>query len=112
MITVKFSENKEAKTISLKVTGHAGQAESGNDIICASASILLYTVAQYATFAYQKHHLKKKPMVTLDVGNAEVIITPKAEHYGEALHTYFVAQIGYTLLARNYPQFVELIPFE
>ena len=87
MITVKFSENKESKTISLKVTGHAGQAENGKDIICAS-------------------------MVTLDVGNAEVIITPKTEHYGEALHTYFVAQIGYTLLAKNYPQFVELTSFE
>lgn len=112
MIKIKFTENKESKTIGLKVTGHAGQAENGKDIICASASILLYTIAQYATFAYERHYLKKKPMVTLDDGDAEVIITPKTEHYGEALHTFFVAQIGYTLLARNYPQFVELIPFE
>lgn len=112
MVKVIFNEDKESKTIRLNVTGHAGQAESGKDIICASASILLYTVAQYAMFAYEKHHLKKKPMVALDDGNAEVIITPKTEYYGEALHTFFVAQIGYTLLARNYPQFVELTPFE
>ena len=39
-------------------------------------------------------------------------ITPKTDHYGEALHTFFVAQIGYTLLARNYPQYVELTSFE
>lgn len=112
MVTVKFTEDKEAKTISLKVTGHAGQAESGKDIVCASASILLYTVAQYAMFAYEKHHLKKKPLVSLGDGDAEVIITPKSDHYGEALHTFFVAQIGYTLLARNYPQYVELTSFE
>ena len=112
MIKVTFTENKEAKTIGIKVEGHAGQAENGKDVICASASILLYTVAQYSMFAYQRHKLKKKPLVNLEEGNAEVIVTPKSEYYGEALHTFFVAQIGYTLLTKNYPQFVELISFE
>ena len=36
---------------------------------------------------------------------------PKEDHYGEALYTFFVAQVGYSLLAKNYPQAVALSMF-
>jgi uncharacterized protein YsxB (DUF464 family) len=52
MITISISENKDAKAITLKVKGHANHDEKGKDIVCASASILTYTIAQYVTFMY------------------------------------------------------------
>lgn len=108
MIKIKLSESKAKGSLSLKLKGHAGQAPLGEDIVCASASILAYTVAQMVTDISSKGGLKKPPTIKLEKGDAVVTCYPKDETYAELLHTYFVAQVGYNLLAHNYPQFVEL----
>ena len=112
MITISISENKDAKAITLKVKGHANHDEKGKDIVCASASILTYTIAQYVTFMYEQHQLKKKPTINLAEGDTEITVKPKAEFYGEALHLFFVQSVGYSLLAHNYPQCVDYKGFE
>ncbi len=43
MINVVFKFNADGLIESMSIEGHAFFAESGNDIICASASTLLYT---------------------------------------------------------------------
>ena len=111
MIKIKLSESKVNGSLSLKVEGHAGQAPEGHDIICASASILIYTVAQMVTDINSKGGLKKPPTIKLEKGDAVVTCHPKEETYAELLHTYFVAQVGYHLLAQHYPQYLELIMF-
>lgn len=111
MIRAEFFTNKESGSITLKVTGHAGQAKKGEDIVCASASILAYTVAQAIQFMYEEGDLQKQPYIKLDDGNTTIIAKPKAGSYTEALHTFFVAQVGYHLLAHNYPQYVALSSF-
>ena len=42
MVKAEFFTNKESGTITMKLSGHAGQAEHGNDIVCAAASILAF----------------------------------------------------------------------
>lgn len=112
MISVKFEKNESTKTLRLKVKGHAGQAEAGKDIVCASASILAYTVAQIVTFMEEQGKLTKKPVIKIKDGDALITCQVKTdEDYAEALHAYFVARVGYTLLAHNYPQYVELNEF-
>ena len=111
MIKAQFSIDKHSDSIILKLSGHAGAAKEGEDIICASASILAYTVAQMAQFMYEKKELRKKPTIKMEKGDAEIVIKPKKAMYAEALHTFFVAQVGFTLLAHNYPQYVELEMF-
>ena len=108
MINVKFTQSEVTGSISLKVKGHAQQAPEGHDIVCASATILAYTVAQMVTDTYQKGGLKKPPKIKIEKGNVVVTCHPKNDTYADLLHTYFVAQVGYHLLAHNYPQFVEL----
>ena len=95
----------------MKLTGHAGQAKKGEDIVCASASILAYTVAQAIQFMYEQGELQKKPRIKLTEGDSVIVAKPKPESYAEALHTFFVAQVGYHLLAHNYPQYVALSSF-
>ncbi len=111
MVRVEFFTNKESGSITLKVTGHAGQAKKGEDIVCASVSILAYTVAQAIQFMFEEGDLQKKPLIRLEEGNTTIVARPKAESYTEALHTFFVAQVGYYLLAQNYPQYVALSSF-
>ena len=111
MVQAEFFTNKESGSITLKLTGHAGQAEHGSDIVCSAASILAYTVAQTLQFQYEEGGLKKKPHLKLEPGNTVIVAKPKPERYEEALHTFFVAQVGYSLLAKTYPQYVSLSSF-
>ena len=111
MVKAEFFTNKESGSITLKLSGHAGQAEHGQDIVCSAASILAYTVAQALQFQYEDDGLKKKPHLKLEPGDTVIVAKPKPERYEEALHTFFVAQVGYSLLARTYPQYVSLSSF-
>ena len=110
MITVSIFRDKKSKTLILKLSGHAGAAEAGHDIICASATILAYTVAQEAKNMEKRHQLSKPPFIKMEEGDIEITVHPKNDAaHADALHTFYVAEVGYSLLAYNYPQFVELL---
>lgn len=111
MITAEFFINKDAGSITLKLSGHAGAGERGNDIVCAAASILTYTVAQALQFMYEEGGLRKKPHISLNSGDSVIVAKPRDNTYAEALHIFFVAQVGYHLLAHHYPQYVTLSSF-
>lgn len=107
MITVNMDINEEKKTLSLTLSGHAGQAAAGYDIICASATILAYTVAQVIKLMQKDKLLAKKPVIRLKEGDIEISCRcDSKENYASAFHTYFTAQVGYSLLAHNYPQYI------
>jgi uncharacterized protein YsxB (DUF464 family) len=92
----------------MTINGHADTAPKGEDLICAAATMLAYTVAQAVQFMYENDQLKIKPKVYFDDGKAIVIATPTEDAYAEALHTFWVAQCGAHVLAHNYPQNVKL----
>lgn len=108
MIKVHFERQKEIDTIILKVEGHAGFDDKGHDIVCSAASILTYTIAQYLEYAHKRGWLQKAPRITINEGDALIVAKPKEEYMGEVLNAFFVAEVGYHLIAQNYPQFVEL----
>lgn len=111
MIRASFEEKQDESVIRLRLQGHAGQAKDGCDVVCAAASILAYTAAQTALYLYADGKLRGKPEIRLEKGDSLISMRPKEEHYGEALYTFFVAQVGYSLLAKNYPQAVALSMF-
>jgi uncharacterized protein YsxB (DUF464 family) len=108
MTKVTFTEN--GKILSLRVEGHAGYAEHGTDIVCASASILAYTVAKIVSDALSKGWLKIPPIIEMDSGLMRIVCEPIEEQHSEIRHTYMVAREGYALLEQNYPQYVRLMP--
>ena len=110
MITVTFSTNRDKREASLCIKGHAGQAKIGQDIVCASASILAYTVAQIIKAMDSHKDLEETPTISLEHGDGIVSCRAKDDYlYSEVLHTFFVVQTGYALLAHNYPQYVQII---
>lgn len=108
MIQIKFSKSENGKTIILEVKGHAGQAPIGQDIVCASVSILAYTVAQAVLNMGEQGKLKKKPHIRLDSGDAVITCQPTRNNFSEALHTFSLAEVGYTLLSDKYPEYVSV----
>lgn len=86
----------------VEVKGHAQSGEIGHDLVCASASILIYTLASFAkntSKAKQSHKLVMK----LDNGNAEVSCKAKRPYKGAITLVFDSICAGFELLARNYP---------
>lgn len=112
MIKAKFSRDDDALRCTLSVEGHAGFAERGEDIICASASILLYTIAQLVKAMEEHGDFAEEPIVDITDGKATVsCICKNKDDYAEVVYAYFVVQTGYSLLEQTYPQYVELTMF-
>ena len=109
MINVKFRMHDATRYLRLTVEGHAGSGDHGHDLVCASASILAFTVAQIVKNMEQSGNLDGMPCVELNEGNACILVRCKNNaSYAEAKHTFSVAETGYSLLAHNYPQYVEV----
>ena len=106
---LKVTIATEGKKLSLRLEGHAGYAEVGKDIVCASASILAYTVAQIVDIKAHGGCLKEPAVIRLKSGDTEVACVPKDGAYDALWDAYDFARLGYFLLAHNYPQYVELI---
>ena len=97
MIKVAFTE--EGNKLSLRLEGHAGYAEHGKDIVCASASILACTLASFVSDVENS---------TIDLTSGDTTI--ECETSDEAVvNAYLYAKRGYELLAFHYPQYVRLI---
>ena len=111
MIKVSFGQRKDIGTIIMKVEGHAGLNKEGHDVICSAASILTYTIAQYLQYVHERGGLQKKPRINMNSGDALIVAKPTEEFEAEVLNAFFVAEVGFSLLAHNYPQYVELKMF-
>ena len=108
MIKVKVRTHDATRYLRLTVEGHAGSDTKGHDLVCASASILAYTLAQVVIAMEQHGDLEGSPCVNVGEGEATIILRCKNEDvYAEARHTMFVIQTGYQLLAHNFPQYVQ-----
>lgn len=100
MITVKLGR------YSVEMEGHAGQNARGKDIVCASASMLAYTLAQMVLNMEQQGKLKDAPTVDIGSGKACITCKPKRKYKVEAEQVYLVISTGYKLLSHNHPQYV------
>ena len=111
MLVAHFKSKKLGKYLILEVKGHAGADDIGKDLVCASASMLAYTLAQCSIDMYNDGKLLKKPTIKFKDGFAAIVCKPTKEAYAECLHCFHVAQVGFNLLQQNYQENVRLIPF-
>lgn len=100
MIEITF----KPKTMTVKVTGHAGQAEKGQDIVCSAVSILFYTLAQAVLIS--RDALEDEPLIITDDGDGLVSCKPKKEYEGTIQRTYWTILTGFDLLADEYKDYV------
>lgn len=112
MIKAVFKVNEDSGEISLTVKGHAGAAGVGYDIVCASATMLAYTIAQYISTMSEVGRLDGEPVIKMDEGDIVVSCIPKEEFFEDAFRAYVVVLGGYMLLAKHYKKNVRCKPFE
>lgn len=105
---LKITLLTEGKKLSLRLEGHAEYAEHGKDIVCAAASILANIVAHDVDLLNRFNAYKEPAVIRLESGDAEITCVPTdvSRHIRD---TYYFAGKGFSLLAHNYPQYVEFI---
>lgn len=84
------------------VKGHAHSGETGHDLVCASASILAYTLAANVTSAKANGYLRSGP-VKLEVGDAEIRCMPRSRYKATMMLIFDAICAGFELLAKQYP---------
>lgn len=108
MIAIRFYTKPGRGTLHMTIRGHAGAGNKGEDLVCAGASMLAYTLAQAVEFLWHSGKLKRKPKLNLSEGDSAIICCPTEDAYAETLMAYWVIQCGAHVLARNYPENVRL----
>lgn len=112
MIHVKFFRNTQEGSVQMEMQGHALTAPKGEDLVCAAATTVAYTLAQAVQFLYEQDRLLEKPVIQLVDGYAHILVYPRKCAVAETLMTFWVAQAGAYVLERNYPQAVSLMAME
>ena len=92
----------------LSMTGHAGAAPKGQDIVCAAATMLMYTAAQAAMDMGSRGELQRPPSVKLDDGNACAAFRPKEEAMEKGRLVLDVIRRGLEVLGKRYPENVAI----
>ena len=98
MITVTYSPKKRQ----IRMKGHANYAEHGEDIICASASTLFYTLCQ--SLLSMKDSLAGEPKMEMTKGRACVSCIPTSGHEGTVDVIFWTVLNGFHMLAQQYPE--------
>ena len=90
----------------LTVTGHAGSAEPGEDLVCASASMLAYTLAANVANMADSGQVRQ-PIIKTDAGDAEISCNPRHNLKASVTLIFDSVCVGFELLAHDYPEFVK-----
>ena len=89
----------------LTVTGHAGAAESGHDLVCASASILAYTLAANVANMADNGQVRQ-PIIKVSEGDTEISCNPRHNLKASVTLVFDSVCVGFQLLAHNHPEYI------
>lgn len=105
MIEVKFTEKKNE----IQMSGHANYDVPGQDIVCAAASILAYSLAQTIKNLEAQGCLAEKPTLQLDKNETKIKCKAKPEYRANVQMAFYVAVTGFDLLSHNYKKNINFL---
>lgn len=95
----------------LRVTGHAGAAPRGEDLVCAAVTMLARTFAENAK-QMDKAGIVSGVHIELEEGNAHVWCRPAKKYRAVAASVLQAICIGFEILEREYPEYVKFRAIE
>lgn len=102
MIVVEFSEPEGSK-VRLKVSGHSGTAQKGEDIVCSAISTLVQTLAGGI-----QNNLSGSVRGKLLPGDCDLEIVVKNENAQALKLVCDVFRFGFQKVFESYPEHVKL----
>ena len=105
MTTVTFLRDARG-LCGIRVSGHAGYAPAGEDIVCAAASVLITTCANaLESVAGIRPDVSQKPvMIQVSLPDG---LSPAGEH--DARVILRTAEQGFLDIAAQYPSYLQII---
>lgn len=91
----------DPRNLAFRLDGHAGYAPEGQDIVCASASMLAAMM-----FEYVLRHTGDSDLGTCEMtsGHAELDVCPeRTDVLAACINVFEAAKCGFELLAKHYP---------
>ena len=82
--------------------GHANSAEKGCDLVCAAASVLIYTAAENVISLKEKG-ITRRVSLKLNEGDSEIVCIPKTQYEAGTDIILTAVCVGFDLLAKQYP---------
>jgi uncharacterized protein YsxB (DUF464 family) len=101
MIKVIYDRDKNR----VSIEGHAESGEKGHDLVCASVSILAYTLASFVQNMKEAKQVYN-PKTDLREGDALICCEPPSKYKNSVTLVFDSICGGFELLARNYPEYV------
>ena len=86
----------------VSVTGHAKSGEAGHDLVCASASILVYTLASFVENLKDAGQVYN-PTAKLKEGDALIYCDAPNKYKRPITLVFDSICAGFEILARDYP---------
>lgn len=86
----------------VEVVGHAKSGEAGHDLVCASASILVHTLASFVENMKEARQAYN-PKIDLREGDAMISCEPPSRYKGAVTLVFDSICGGFELLAKDYP---------
>ena len=108
MTKVKFSTDLSAGTITMTLDGHAE-----HENVCAAISAVAFACGSCIEYMFYEDKLIEEPTLEADTpGHMEIKCKPKSEYFGEALHVYFVCQVGMHCIESEHSSDIQLHLFD
>lgn len=98
MIQVTYHRDRNQ----VRITGHAQSGEVGHDLVCASASILAYTLASFVQNLKESKQVDNHK-ISLSEGDALIRCTAPRRYKDSITLVFDSICGGFEILARNYP---------
>lgn len=97
---IKVVYNRTIPSVTME--GHAGSGEKGHDLVCASASILAYTLASLIDMMDDEQIHGKT--VELNDGDATISCEPTEDYIPLVRVRFDTICAGFDILAQSYPE--------
>lgn len=91
----------------MTMEGHAESAEPGQDLVCASASILAYTLAANVMQLTKNGDARVAPVVNMAEGKTEIHFKPHSKYRSVVTMIFDSICAGFALLAHNHPAYIK-----
>jgi uncharacterized protein YsxB (DUF464 family) len=97
---IKVTYHRDLNRVTM--VGHAQSGEEGHDLVCASASILIYTLASFVENMKEARQVYN-PTAELKEGDALISCDAPNKYKGSITLVFDAICGGFELLARDYP---------
>lgn len=94
--------------LTLKAEGHAGQAEKGQDIVCAGISALTQALALRLVEDEKRGRLKLDLTIDSESGSLRARAEPRSGREEQTRAYYKVIMAGLKAIERQYPEYVKI----